>query len=63
MFKWMYEKAAKDAVEVVDKKVGPFRDILYNAEARRNAGIIISSLGIGFLISSFGMNKEVNQNG
>lgn len=59
MFKWMYEKAAKDAVDVVDKKVGPVRDILYNAEARKNAGIIITSLGVGFLVSSFGMNKEV----
>lgn len=58
MFKWMYEKAAKDAVELVDKKIGPAEKLLNDSDARMTAGIIITSLGAGFIMSALIKGKE-----
>lgn len=52
MFKWMYEKAAKDAVELVDKKIGPAEKLLNDPDARMTVGVIVTSLGLGFMLSS-----------
>lgn len=57
MFKWMYKKAAKDVVDMVDEKIGPTKELLSNSDSRMSAGIVITSLGVGFIISSF-IGKE-----
>lgn len=57
MFKWMYKRAAKDVVDMVDEKIGPTKELLSNSDSRMAAGIIVTSLGVGFIISSF-IGKE-----
>lgn len=52
MFKWMYERATKDAVEFADKKVGPAKEVLTDSDLRMTVGVIITSLGLGFMASS-----------